>query len=80
MSLRVDADAGTAADAVSVPWTALVAPDGALRPPHEAWTQLRKAGLPRLAQVTVTARQPGEGAVALLVLRMLGWPDARAAF
>jgi thiosulfate/3-mercaptopyruvate sulfurtransferase len=80
VSLRVDADTGTAAGAVSLPWTALVAPDGALRPAHEAWTQLRKAGLPRLAQVTVTAREPGEGAVALLVLRMLGWPDTRAAF
>jgi thiosulfate/3-mercaptopyruvate sulfurtransferase len=80
VSLRVDADTGTAAGAVSLPWTALVAPEGALRPAHEAWTQLRKAGLPRLAQVTVTAREPGEGALALLVLRMLGWPDARAAF
>jgi 3-mercaptopyruvate sulfurtransferase SseA len=84
VTLRADAGAtappGAAPGIVALPWTALVTPEGAPRQAHEAWTLLHKAGLPRLAQVSVAAREPGEGAVALLMLRMLGWPDARAAF
>ena len=63
MSLRVDADAGTAAGGVSVPWTALVSPEGAPRPAHEAWTLLRKAGLPRLFLVDQDGNVLHEGPV-----------------
>jgi 3-mercaptopyruvate sulfurtransferase SseA len=69
--------APTAAGAVGLPVRNLVGADGRLGAAHALWTQLAKAGLPRYAEVTVEATDPGERAQALLVLQLLGHPGTR---
>ena len=64
---------------VVLPVRSLVGADGRLGSAHALWTQLTKAGLPRYAEVTIKAADPGEQAQALLVLQLLGHPAARTA-
>lgn len=73
------APASSAQGAVMLPVRDLVGADGRLGSAHALWTQLAKAGLPRYAEVTIDATDPGERAQALLVLQLLGHPAARTA-
>jgi 3-mercaptopyruvate sulfurtransferase SseA len=79
--LRVDHAAmpGAATDAIALPWTELVKPDGSLKPAHEIHDRLVRAGVSRWAHVEVQAEDPAEAAAALFVLRLVGWPSAAMA-
>ena len=81
--LRVDSRAaaapGDTAHTVTLPWTALVNPDRSLKAPHEVYERLTLAGLSRWAHVEVQAADPAEAAVALFVLRLVGWPSVAMA-
>lgn len=75
----VASPAAASAGAVVLPVQGLVGADGRLGSAHALWTRLAKAGLPRYAEVTIEAADPGERAQALLVLQLLGHPAARTA-
>lgn len=64
---------------VHVPYAELLTADGLPKPAHELWVRLSKAGLPRYAEVTVQADDPGEAAVGYFVLRLMGWPRVQVA-
>lgn len=67
------------AGAVRVPVATLFDKDGRLLPAAALWSQLNKAGLPRYARIVTAADDPADAALAYLVLRLLGHPDARVA-
>lgn len=70
------APAGTV---VRLPYTELLGAEGRPKPAAELWKILQKAGVPRYARVIAVADDPGEAAVAWVVLRLMGWTDVRVA-
>jgi thiosulfate/3-mercaptopyruvate sulfurtransferase len=71
--------ANAPAGAVRVPVATLFDKDGRLLPAAALWPLLNKAGLPRYARIVTAANDPADAALAYLVLRLLGHPDARVA-
>ncbi len=49
------------------------------KPAKALWTLLAKAGVPRYAEIVVTADDPGEAALGHFVLKLMGHADLRLA-
>jgi hypothetical protein len=64
---------------VRLPYTELLGAEGRPKPAAELWNILQKAGVPRYARVVAIADDPGEAAVAWVVLKLMGWADVRVA-
>jgi 3-mercaptopyruvate sulfurtransferase SseA len=62
---------------VHVPYTQLLDAAGRPKPAGELWTLLDKAGVPRYAPIVTVADDPGEAAVAWIVLRLMGYADVK---
>jgi 3-mercaptopyruvate sulfurtransferase SseA len=60
-----------------VPHSQLLDAAGRPKPAGDLWTVLSKAGVPRYAPIATTADDPGEAAVAWLVLRLMGYADVK---
>lgn len=60
---------------VHLPYGQMLSAEGRPRPAHELWALLQKAGISRLARVIPVADDPGEAAVAYVVLKLMGYPD-----
>lgn len=60
-----------------VPHAQLLDAAGRPKPAGDLWTVLSKAGVPRYAPIATTADDPGEAAVAWLVLRLMGYADVK---
>ena len=43
----------------------------------EIWATLRKAGVPRYAEIICVSDDPGEAAANYVVLRLMGYPDVK---
>jgi thiosulfate/3-mercaptopyruvate sulfurtransferase len=56
-----------------VPYTELLAANGAPKPAKDLWSLLAKAGGPRYAEIVCIADEPGEAAVGWFVLRLMGF-------
>ena len=76
---RRPADAPEGAKLVHLPYSELLNADGWPKAAKDLWTLLAKAGVPRYAQIVVTADDPGEAAVSLFVLRLMGFVDVKLA-
>jgi len=64
---------------VHLPVTELLLPDGQPRPAHEMVARLNKAGVTRWSEVVTVADDPGQAALGVVLLRLLGWPDVKMA-
>jgi len=62
---------------IHVPWTSLVNADGTPKAAKEIWATLRKAGVPRYAEIICVSDDPGEAAANYVVLRLMGYPDVK---
>jgi 3-mercaptopyruvate sulfurtransferase SseA len=62
---------------IHVPYTELLAANGAPKAAKDIWAILTKAGLPRYAEVIVYADDPGEAAVNYFILKLMGYPDVK---
>jgi len=62
---------------VHLPHTQLLKADGQPKPAGDLWTLLGKAGVPRYAPIVTVADDPGEAAVAWIVLRLMGYADVK---
>jgi thiosulfate/3-mercaptopyruvate sulfurtransferase len=56
-----------------VPYTELLAANGAPKPAKDLWSLLAKAGVPRYAEIVCISDEPGEAAVGWFVLRLMGF-------
>ena len=64
---------------VHVPYTQLLNADGTPKPAKDIWAVLNKAGVPRYAALVTVSDDPGEAAVNYFVLKLMGFPDVKAA-
>lgn len=62
---------------VQLPYTELVDRDGRPKPAKDIWKALAKAGVPRYAELVAFADDPGEAAVNVVLLRLMGLRDVR---
>jgi 3-mercaptopyruvate sulfurtransferase SseA len=62
---------------VHVPYTALVNADGTPKPAADIWNTLKKAGVPRYAELVCVSDDAGEAAVNYVVLKLMGYPDVK---
>jgi thiosulfate/3-mercaptopyruvate sulfurtransferase len=76
-SARAPAGAAEGAKLVHLPYTDLVNADGSPKAAKDLWSLLAKAGVPRYAEIVVFSDQPGEAAVNLFVLRLMGFADVK---
>lgn len=60
-----------------VPSAQLLDAAGRPKPAGELWTVLSKAGVPRYAPIVTVADDPGEAAIAWIVLRLMGYADVK---
>jgi thiosulfate/3-mercaptopyruvate sulfurtransferase len=71
--LPPDAAPAGASNLVHLPYTELLAANGAPKPAKDLWSLLAKAGVPRYAEIVCIADDPGEAAVGWFVLRLMGF-------
>lgn len=62
---------------VHVPLKALLQADGRPKPAKDLWNVLSKAGVPRYAELAITADDAGEAAAGHFVLRLMGYADVK---
>jgi 3-mercaptopyruvate sulfurtransferase SseA len=64
---------------VHVPYTDLLKPDGTPKAAKDLWAVLNKAGVPRYTELVTVSDDPGEAAVNYYLLKLMGFPDVKAA-
>ncbi|MEW5982753.1 MAG: rhodanese-like domain-containing protein [Acidobacteriota bacterium] len=60
-----------------VPYSDLLNADGTPKAAKDIWSILTKAGVPRYAELVCVSDDPGEAAVAYLILKLMGYPDVK---
>jgi 3-mercaptopyruvate sulfurtransferase SseA len=65
------------AKVIHVPYTEFLDADGSPKAAKDIWKVLDKAGVPRYAEIILTADDPGEAAVNYYILRLMGFPDIK---
>jgi 3-mercaptopyruvate sulfurtransferase SseA len=62
---------------VHVPYTTLLNADGTPKPAADIWNTLKKAGVPRYAELVCVSDDAGEAAVNYVALKLMGYPDVK---
>ena len=62
---------------IHVPYTELLNAEGSPKPAKDIWSILKKAGVPRYAEIVTVSDDPGEAAISYFVLRLMGFPDVK---
>jgi 3-mercaptopyruvate sulfurtransferase SseA len=62
---------------VHIPYTDLLNPNGTPKAANVIWETLKKAGVPRYAEIVSYSDDPGEAAANYFVFKLMGFPDVK---